>query len=473
MGSKQAQNIKSILSVLFILTIIPISLSCHNRPPAPEHLRIIFTSDTQGFFTPCGCAGGPRGGMARRATVIEEARESAPGEVIVVETGNFSSGMITDFERMKTGYIVDAMDRIGYDAVNVGFMDARRPREGVHTYNREHAPLVSAGYTYINDDTQERTFSYPKRVIVDKNGFKIGIMGHPMDDLDPEQEGFQNDPDVAMPELYDIIKNIYTVDRVHMLIVISEMSQQREDAKFLVAKFPTISVLIGGSSAPPDMTEEVFGSDVPNPLIIPKAASWGRSVGILDLELSRLGGITGYQLQYVDLNDTVEDDPSMAELTDRFLADAENSSGSTQQIQLTGYVGSLSCKECHGGEYEQWAETRHSQAWNTLQEVSALNNPSCIPCHSTGYSTLEAIPSRLVSTKGRDVGCEECHGPGEVHIEYQKHLIYGELTGEDRSGIGDDPIILNPPEDTCIRCHIPPNDEAWVYSLKYNRILHN
>ncbi|HDS29630.1 MAG TPA: hypothetical protein ENN67_01165, partial [Firmicutes bacterium] len=153
----------SLIVACLFLSIVQIT-GCQRRARAPEYIRILFTTDTLGNFTPCGCAGGPRGGMERRSTAISKAKAEAPGPVILIDTGNFSTGMATDTERLKASYIARAMVQLGYDAVNVGLMDSRMPRLGVLRYRDEYnLPLTSAGFTYIDESTGERAFSYPSR----------------------------------------------------------------------------------------------------------------------------------------------------------------------------------------------------------------------------------------------------------------------------------------------------------------------
>jgi len=118
--------------------------------------------------------------------------------------------------------------------------------------------------------------------------------------------------------------------------------------------------------------------------------------------------------------------------------------------------------QCHPTEYNDWQASPHAAAWDTLEESQALDIPTCVPCHITGYTQIQWLPMDLVPRPLVNVGCESCHGPGRMHVEY-------------RSGSGDgetDMIALRPPERACVACHIEPWDHAWLYRVKYDRVRH-
>jgi len=467
-----ATGIRSIL-ILAAITLLPGLPGCINRHSAPAHLRILFTTDTQGNFTPCGCAGGPRGGMERRSTAIRKAMEEAPGPVVLLDTGNFSTGLNSELEQTKTEYVVRAMAQIGYDAVNVGSMDAVRPRLAVQAYDRQGFRLTSAGYTYADEVTGEKTFSYPTRIVIERDGFRIGIVGsHLSDTLDEESLGFQNEPTVTGPELLELLNRVYVEERVGMVILISDLSSSWQQVRITASLFPLASVVIAGQSAPPELREEKRGSEIAFPVFAPRAASWGRSLGILDLELSKRGGILAYSLEYVDLNESIEKDPAFESMTEEYLAAIDREPVEVPQVRQAGYVGTAACRECHEREHESWAGSPHAEAWETLEEAGRLRESACIPCHVTGYTGSEFLPERLVAYELRGVGCEACHGPGQVHILYRRWLAQGSPAGGAPTEDLTDPIVLTPPEETCRACHVAPYDERWFYILKLEATRH-
>jgi hypothetical protein len=306
-----------------------------------------------------------------------------------------------------------------------------------------------------------------------REGFRIGIIGHPLDDLDQSKLGVENDFETDPRELLQLISDVYLKDNVQMLIILTDFSGSRQEADIVSSRYVLASIAIAGESAAANYTDAKSGVDVPHPLVIPRAQAWGRSLGVLDLDLSRTGGITAYKLRYVDLNDTIQKDPALSTITQEYLDAISAPTTGVPEVRVSGFVGSATCKQCHEGEHENWQGTRHAGAWATLEASGRLNEAACVPCHTTGYSESGAFPARMVPFEFRNVGCEDCHGPGQVHIEYQRYRIYGELTGAAREQGLTDPIVLTPPEDTCTQCHQAPYDEGWLYQIKLDRIRHH
>ena len=413
--------------------------------------------------------------MERRATAISQARAETQSPVLLLDTGNFMTGLESDIERKKADFVARAMEQIRYDAVNVGHLDARRPRLAVSQYNLpdDGMPLTSGAFTYMNPDIGKSVFSYPSRILITRDNFRIGIIGHPMDDLDTSKLGIENDYSNNPQDLMQLIEDVSIKDGVQMIILMTDFAGARGDTMVMASRYSLASIVIAGESAQPDYQDRKSGPDVPHPLVIPRAAAWGRSLGVLDLDLSPTGGITAYTLRYVDLNDSVAKDPALAQMTQEYLDAINAPPTGVPELRRAGFVGTVACKECHEGEYEDWRTTRHAGAWATLEDTGRLNEASCVPCHSTGYSESGAFPARMVPFESRNVGCESCHGPGDVHIQYQRYEIYGSLTGEARAEGLTDPIVRTPPESVCRQCHVAPYDEGWMYQVKLDRIRHN
>jgi predicted CXXCH cytochrome family protein len=68
--------------------------------------------------------------------------------------------------------------------------------------------------------------------------------------------------------------------------------------------------------------------------------------------------------------------------------------------------------------YNPWSTTKHAQAFDSVTIIQ--NNPSCLPCHTTGWDTTIAnggyddyyfTGNTAGMTEMRNVQCESCHGP--------------------------------------------------------------
>jgi len=90
------------------------------------------------------------------------------------------------------------------------------------------------------------------------------------------------------------------------------------------------------------------------------------------------------------------------------------------------FIGTKKCAEsCHEISYKIWRKSNHAHAYKTLADLDPPRNfdPECISCHVTGWHPTKNFPYQggfesLEQTRHlMNVGCEDCHGPGEKHAE--------------------------------------------------------
>ncbi len=92
-----------------------------------------------------------------------------------------------------------------------------------------------------------------------------------------------------------------------------------------------------------------------------------------------------------------------------------------------GFVGyqasdskSTTCGACHVEVAGEWKETKHANAWTTLQSNSGKKG-YCEACHSVNNNGNGAADTLVgyrttKSARYQDVQCEACHGAGLTHI---------------------------------------------------------
>ena len=120
------------------------------------------------------------------------------------------------------------------------------------------------------------------------------------------------------------------------------------------------------------------------------------------------------------------------------------------------YVGIDKCTECHDDARKVWDKTAHATAYATLQKDFKEFNLDCVSCHVTGYGK----PGGSTVTwneKLQNVQCEECHGPGSLHVKEPKNKAL---------------LISSPKPDNCVSaCHHPPHVEGFDAKAKMQMIL--
>jgi mono/diheme cytochrome c family protein len=120
------------------------------------------------------------------------------------------------------------------------------------------------------------------------------------------------------------------------------------------------------------------------------------------------------------------------------------------------YLGVDACSSCHEEERSVWDVTPHSRAYASLKTGFKEYNLDCVGCHVTGYG--KAGGSTVTDNdKLRDVGCEECHGPGSLHADAPQ-----------KKGL----IEAKPNLAMCAAsCHHPPHVEGFDANVKVENIL--
>ncbi len=93
------------------------------------------------------------------------------------------------------------------------------------------------------------------------------------------------------------------------------------------------------------------------------------------------------------------------------------------------YVGSKVCSDCHEQEYEnysKYAKKAHSSHSIKIMasDLTEEEIKGCYGCHTTGYGKPGGFVSFEKTPDLANAGCEVCHGPGSLHVEYGGDMEY-------------------------------------------------
>ena len=157
------------------LSIILLSIMMMACAPKTDTLTILHTNDTHSQVEPiaAGKRDGNHAGYARRLGIIQQTRKADPN-LIVVDAGDFSQG--TPYFNFYRGRIeVDALNRMGYDAITLGNHEFDN---GVDTLamvlkNAQFA-VVSANYDVANTPLEGIVKPY---TVLTRAGIRVGILG--------------------------------------------------------------------------------------------------------------------------------------------------------------------------------------------------------------------------------------------------------------------------------------------------------
>lgn len=163
------------------------------------------------------------------------------------------------------------------------------------------------------------------------------------------------------------------------------------------------------------------------------------------------------------------------------------------QDDAPAYVGEKSCKLCHFKQHKAWGKTKMANAFDTLKpgnkadikkahgldpEKDYTKDPSCLPCHTTGYGMPGGYPkvdgdkkwtdevAKLASER-EGVQCESCHGPASKLMDTKKEIKTSkrEYTTEELAKLG----LVLPDAKSCAGCHnekSPTHDPKKPFDFK-------
>ncbi len=165
------------LAVFLTLTLF----ACSGKEGASSgkngKLTIVYTGNVGARVDPCGCRI-PKGGMARRATVIERLKRDNP-DALVLDSGALiyeSIRIDPAYElvhRAKAKMVVEEAKRTGIDAANVSAMDLAVSADSLLAFGDRGLPWVSANIAWKSNGQ----LIFPSSVVRTVGELKVGIFG--------------------------------------------------------------------------------------------------------------------------------------------------------------------------------------------------------------------------------------------------------------------------------------------------------
>jgi len=138
--------------------------------PQADHLTILHTNDTHSQIEP---KVNNQGGYARRMGLIAQERESDPN-LLLLDAGDFCQG--TPYFNFYHGRVeIDAMNRMGYDAVTLGNHEFDNGLDTLAAVLKgARFAIVCANYDFTGTSLEKIVKPY---TIIRRAGLKIGIFG--------------------------------------------------------------------------------------------------------------------------------------------------------------------------------------------------------------------------------------------------------------------------------------------------------
>ncbi len=398
-------------------------------------ITVLYTGNTQSYLEPCGCYPGQSGGIARRATLIEQIRKQEKPVLLVDAGGVFEGTNLLDQLRGKAN--MEAMKVIGYDAI---LLSPTELQFGEH-FLGEIATELQLSFISTNDPPlwQNSEFVRPRLTKkLKENEFLV--------------LGASDLPNQSLSHLIDNLRQQIAAQTEDRRTVILLSALDKANNRQIADQLQEIDLII---SMKPKTRGKQY--ETVEKTVIAYCTPQGETLGKIDLKLGERGEIIDYRVQKLFMDETIPDQPTVRSILqtfyDKIAADETLqalgkplfTNESLEKDNESHYVGSNSCSGCHQSEFKQWKSSRHAFAFNTLLKAQKHFHPDCVSCHVVGFGYETGYAIQEDQHHFRNVGCETCHGPGGKHIAKPSRQ---NIRGEVENGI-------------CLECHNQKHSPAF------------
>jgi 5'-nucleotidase len=294
---QRRQFIKQSTATLGLLSLSSIPMYSFEKNNT-KHITILHTNDVHSHIDPfpANDSRNPnQGGVARRASLIQQIRQENP-HTLLLDAGDIFQG--TPYFNFYGGELeIKLMSMMGYDAATIGNHDFDNAVDGLYA-QMPHATFqfLSANYDFTN--TVMNGHVKPYSVFV-KDGVKIGVFGLGIELaglVDPRmyKETKYLDPLGIAQDMSRILK---TQEKCDLVICLSHLGYQYKEEKMsdlkLAGLTQDIDLIIGGHThtflKKPTVTKNAIGKNV----LVNQVGFAGLNLGRIDFYLDEAGNVTG------------------------------------------------------------------------------------------------------------------------------------------------------------------------------------
>ena len=353
---------------------------------------VFLTGNELGALKPCGCSGGQLGGLDRRREVLS----SVPRQrKLIVDTGSLVEGD-REQDLIKFSIMIQAFSMLDYDVVNLTEKDFEIAQNLGFLRN----PVV--GFISSHGTNESISAKFANRYLLQDKPIVVAVAAFDAKSARIEQ----------IEELFPPHTGLQAVN----ILILSHCDTTTIDS--IINMVPAVDCLV----CPSDSDEpRVIGDDNERPLVI-SVGRFGRYVCRLDIKAAKDKDRLELSFHAIPIVEDLRQGPSLVRLYKDYqqLVKETNLLAKFPRFILPNdlkYVGSETCKQCHEYEYERWSTKAHARAYATLVKAGTQYDPECVVCHVVGMEYESGFISEQKSPHLKDVGCENCHGPGSEHIK--------------------------------------------------------
>ena len=404
----------------------------------PDAITVFLTGNELGELKPCGCSTGQLGGLEKRWAILNSVPELRR---LIVDTGTFVEGS-SDQDIIKFNIMIQALSLLDYDLLNL--------TEDDMTITEDLSLLdgMKSVFSVISSAAEPDAnvpVTFTKQLLLGGRPVAVTVAAF--------------DPNAAPAEqVEELFASVGEQAQVNILI----LSRCNPEIISSVAAKGIVDCLVCPAESDEPME---IGKPNERPLII-SMGRYGKYVGQLKITAAKAEDELNLSFLAKPVTEDLPNSVSLVELYrdyQEWVKDANLLEEYPRYPLPDGlkYVGSESCNSCkasHKYAYEKWSTKAHADAYATLVEVNSHFDPECVVCHVVGMKYEEGFISERKTGHLKNVGCENCHGPGSAHI---------------KSMLAED---LREPMSDCTECHTPEhsahysgNEEEYLQKIVHWR----
>ncbi len=437
----------------------------------PEPWACFFITGRQhGYIEPCGCTGleNQKGGLNRRDTLLSQLKERG-WNMVPVDAGDQVRRQGVQQE-LKLSSTIEAFKQMEYAAVGFGPEELQLNATNLFLHMNDvkgnfKSQFVSANVAVLVSEAPERY-----KVIKLPNGRTIGITSVLGDDYAKEIQSQEIMVQPAVDALKPIANKLKSLKCDYYVLIANGSLEETRRIAQAVPSFDLV-VTAGGHGEPLYKPEPIAGTDS----IMVQVGVKGMYAGILGLYDDPS---EPFRYQRIALSGQFEDSPRIMDLFAKYQETLKRTGfkdlGLTPLTHPTtrSFVGSSACKDCHSDAYEVWENSLHAHATDSIVSPPGRGNvarhfdPECVSCHVTGWNPQGYYPYRTGYTSMEATshltgnGCENCHGPGSAHVDYENGA--GAQDDQLRDKLREEMrLSIDTARDKCLECHDLDNSPAF------------
>jgi len=274
-----------------------------------ENIEIVFTGETHAMIYPCDCPKEADGGIARRATKINQLRKNNPNLVLLDSGGLFAGGILdeysqnTELDKKRSLVTLEALKLMKYDAVTIGDEELNFGQD----FLVEAIKSNSLSFLSCNLKLPD-TKPY---IIKEINNIKIGIVG-----VSPIEIKQKSNLDFLDP--IDALKNTISTlkkNNIDIIIVLSHLGEKKD--REIINQVRDIDIIISSHTKEKEEISTKIGS-----VLLVRPHWQGRRLVRLILN-TKDKKIINFKVEEIRMSKEVPDNPAILKILPQCFSDKD------------------------------------------------------------------------------------------------------------------------------------------------------